>query len=137
MDMNKLTKGSAEGLNRAQMIADEYGNSVIDPEHILLGLLDSREGLVSQIIARMADGSNQIMYETLVKEVTSLIEKKPKVAGTQQVYLSSVSNKVLMKAEKLAQKMNDQYVSVEHIFMSLLQNSEGALKGFIQKAGYY
>ncbi|WP_430883399.1 ATP-dependent chaperone ClpB [Fusibacter sp. JL216-2] len=133
MDMNKLTKGSAEGLNRAQMIADEYGNSVIDPEHILLGLLDSREGLVSQIIARMADGSNQVMYETLVKEVTSLIEKKPKVAGTQQVYLSSVSNKVLMKAEKLAQKMNDQYVSVEHIFMSLLQNSEGALKALFKR----
>lgn len=133
--MNKLTNSSMEGLNRAQMIADEYGNSAIDPEHILLGLLESRDGLISQIVERIAGGSNALMAETLRKEVTSLVEKKPKVSGQQQVYLSSSSNKILMKAEKLAQKMNDQYISVEHVFLSILQNGDGALKTLLSRLG--
>ncbi len=123
MDMNKLTKNSAEGLGRAQLIADEYGNSSIDSEHILLGLIEPREGLISQIIDRL---SQQV--DTFEKRVTEIVEKKSKVTGQDQVYLSSESNKVLLKAEKKAEKMNDQYISVEHILLSMIENGSKSLK---------
>ncbi len=130
MDMNKLTKNSIEGLNNAQLIADEYGNSSIDPEHILLGLLQSREGLVTQILERLCNQA-----DAFKRGLVSLVEKKPKVSGQDQIYLSSLSNKMLLKAEKIAEKMNDQYISVEHILLSILQNGSKELKDLFARFG--
>ncbi len=130
MDMNKLTKNSIEGLNNAQLIADEYGNSSIDPEHILLGLLQSREGLVTQIMERLCNQA-----DAFKRGLVSLVEKKPKVSGQDQIYLSSLSNKMLLKAEKIAEKMNDQYISVEHILLSILQNGSKELKDLFARFG--
>lgn len=78
MDMNKLTKNSIEGLNNAQLIADDYGNSSIDPEHILLGLLQSREGLVTQILERLCNQT-----DVFKKGLVSLVEKKTKSLGAR------------------------------------------------------
>lgn len=130
MDMNKLTKNSMEGLNRGQMIADEYGNSSIDPEHILLGLIDSRDGLISQIVEKIIND-----ISLLKNEVKSLIAKKAKVQGQDQVYLSSASNKLLMKAEKISQKMNDQYISVEHVFLAMIQHGPADLRAVLKRFG--
>ncbi len=130
MDMNKLTKNSIEGLNNAQLIADDYGNSSIDPEHILLGLLQSREGLVTQILERLCNQT-----DVFKRGLVSLVEKKPKVSGQDQIYLSSLSNKMLLKAEKIAEKMNDQYISVEHILLSILQNGSKELKDLFAQFG--
>ncbi len=122
MDMNKLTKSSVEGLNQSQLLADDYGNSAIEPEHLLLGLLEEKQGLIYQMINRMSQVD--LLKESLIKR----IEKLPKVSGQDSIYLSMASNKILLKAEKIAQKMNDQYVSVEHILLSMLENGPADFK---------
>lgn len=123
MDMNKMTKSSVESLNRAQFIASEYGNSSIEGLHILLGMLDQEQGLIRSLFEKL-----DCPIEALEKSVYAQVEKLPKVMGQDQTYLSSDGQKLLMKAEKIANKMQDEYISVEHILLSLMQNAKAALK---------
>jgi len=121
--MNKMTRGSAEGLNRAQFIASEFGNASIEEWHILLGLIDQPKGLTNELFNKMAIDS-----PTLKLTIESHIEKLPKVSGQDQVFLSMTGQKLLMKAEKIAQNMQDDYISVEHILLSLLRHSSNEMK---------
>ena len=116
MDQNKFTTNSLDTLNKAQFIADEYSNQSLDSEHIIYALLENEKGLIMQLLEKMNIDKNS--FKT---DIEKLIEKKPKVSNTDQIYLSNDGNRLLMKAEKLADKMKDQYVSVEHLFLSSIE----------------
>jgi len=117
MDTSKMTQRTIEGLNQSQLIAETYGNSAIDSEHILFGLLEDAEGLIIELLNRL-----EVDTHTFKKDVVRLIEKKPKVSGQNQVYLSAEGRKLLDQAKKNTQQMKDDYMSVEHIFLSLLSD---------------
>lgn len=128
MNFEKMTKSLVQGINQGNFIAVENGNSLLDPEHILLGLLEE-EGLFKKILNKAG-----IPIELLRERLVELIAKKPKVSGADQIYLSNQSNHLLMRAEKLAQSMKDEYVSVEHVLLSALEGSD-PLKSLLVEMG--
>ncbi|MBN2796439.1 MAG: ATP-dependent chaperone ClpB [Clostridia bacterium] len=128
MDSNKMTKASIESLNRAQFIASEYGNASIDSEHIMHGMLSIEQSLIVEILNRLS-----INPEELKIKLEKIIEKKTKVSGQEQLYLSSDAQKIMMKAEKQAKKMGDEYISIEHLFLSIIDTGNEALKGILKQ----
>lgn len=118
MNVEKMTKNTIETLNGAKYIATEYGNPSIDPEHILKGALELPQSLLMELFNKI-----KVNLNTFNQDLEKLISKKSKVSGPSQVYLSNESQTIMMKAEKIAAKMNDDYVSLEHILLSLIENS--------------
>ncbi len=123
MDMNKLTQSSIQVLNKANMIADEYGNPSIDQEHILLSFIQQSDGYISNILKKM-----QIDTEELKIELEKQIQKLTKIQGDAQKYLSSDANRALNYAEEEALRMHDEYISVEHIFIGILKKPKNKIK---------
>ena len=122
MDANKFTKKSIEAINAAQSTAIEYQNMNVEQEHLLYALLDQENGLIPQLFTQMgADSEN----------VKSLLQQKiaalPKVTGSGReantVYISTETDKCLNGAENAAKQMHDDYVSVEHIVLSLFDTA--------------
>ncbi|MDR2178687.1 MAG: ATP-dependent chaperone ClpB [Synergistaceae bacterium] len=124
MDFNKLTRKSQEALTEGQSIAVSYRNQEVDVEHVLIALLRDGEGLVPRMLRRM-----DIEPNVLLRLVTEEVSRKPKVTGggaeTGKVYVTQRLNALLVKAEEKAKGLKDEYVSVEHLFMVMLE--EGAV----------
>ncbi|OOB77958.1 MAG: ATP-dependent chaperone ClpB [Epulopiscium sp. Nuni2H_MBin001] len=120
MNLEKCTKKSLEAIQYAQTIAVENQNLQVDQEHLLFALLDQEEGLIPTILERM--GVNETNFKN---EVQQLINKKSKVSGpgreAGKIYVSPELDKVLNKSEKIASKMNDEYISVEHLMLALIE----------------
>ena len=115
MNFQKFTQKSIEAINGCEKLAYDYGNQEIDEEHLLLSLLSIEDSLILKLIEKM-----DIQKEYYVNYAKQLIEKKVKVQGGQ-VYIGQSLNKVLISAEDEAKAMGDEYVSVEHLFLSLLK----------------
>lgn len=128
MNTNKMTKNTIEALNIAQFLASEYGNATIDTEHILLATLESGS-LIDELLNKMKVDTT--LFKSAVERKVAL---KTKVSGQQQVYLSSEAQKIMMKAEKIADKMKDDYTSLEHIFLSILEHGT-SLKSLFKEYG--
>lgn len=122
MNINKFTQKSLEAIQRTEKLAYEYGNQQIDQEHLLYSLLTIDDSLILKLITKMGIQENQFL-----NEVQLAIEKLPKVSGGQ-VYFSQDANKVLVNAEDEAKAMGDEYVSVEHLFLSMLKQPNRAVK---------
>ena len=129
MDSNKFTRNSIQAITRCQQIAQEYGNQEIQPIHLLSALLD-KDGLIVKIIARA--GCNADEFSTAV---LNEIENLPKVSGGAEGYLSSALNKVFTGAERLAQSLKDEYISVEHLFLSLLDCDDSRVQKLFKRFG--
>ncbi len=127
MNAQKLTQKSLEAISEAQSLAIEYQNMQVDVPHLCYALLAQQDGLIPQLIAKMNIENNALM-----QGVRTEIEKMPKVTGpgreADKVYVSAQADKVLTQSEKLADQMQDEYVSVEHIFLAILENPGSALK---------
>ena len=129
MDMNKLTRKSQEALQNAQSIASEYNHQQVDVEHLLSALLNDSEGLIVQLLKRM-----DINVQALSKSVTEELSRLPRVTGgTEQgkVYITQRLNRVLNSAEERAKALKDEYVSVEHIFLAMLEEKTNSPCGRI------
>ena len=122
MNINKFTQKSLEAVQRTEKLAYEYGNQQIDQEHLLYSLLTIDDSLILKLITKMGIQENQFLNEAQLA-----IEKLPKVSGGQ-VYFSQDANKVLVNAEDEAKAMGDEYVSVEHLFLSMLKQPNRAVK---------
>lgn len=122
MNINKFTQKSIEAVQSTERIAYEYGNPQIDQEHLLYSLLTIEDSLIAKLITKMG-----ISGEQLNNEVLQAIEKLPRVSGGQ-VYFSSDANKVLIGAEDEAKAMGDEYVSVEHLFLSMIRHPNRVVK---------
>jgi ATP-dependent Clp protease ATP-binding subunit ClpB len=119
MDPNRLTQKSQEALHDAQTKALRFGHTEVDVEHLLLALLDQPDGLVPRLIER-AD----IDAESLHAAVERHLESRPRVSGPGaapgQIYVSRTLNEVLDGAEREAQRLKDEYISVEHILLAMV-----------------
>jgi ATP-dependent Clp protease ATP-binding subunit ClpB len=125
MDMNAFTKKSLEAIKQAEMTAAQHQHQQIEADHLMLALLTQEGGLVPRIMSRLNKPVNE-MVSTIEKE----IDKRPSVSGpgTQQgqIYVSPEVNQILNEAFQIAQNMKDQYVSVEHLLLSMFSLSESS-----------
>ena len=129
MNINKFTQKSLEAVNQCEKLAYEYGSPEIDQEHFLYSLLTIEDSLIMKLIEKM-----EINKEDFLSQTRKLVEKKPKVSGGQ-VYISKSLNQVLVSAEDESKAMGDEYVSVEHLFLSLLKHPNNEVKKLFQAYG--
>ena len=129
MNFQKFTQKSVEAINGCEKLAYEYGNQEIDEEHLLLSLLSIEDSLILKLIEKM-----EIQKEYYVNYAKALVEKRVKVQGGQ-VYIGQALNQVLISAEDEAKAMGDEYVSVEHLFLSMLKHPNKAIKDMMQEFG--
>ena len=122
MNINKFTQKSLQAVQDCEKLAYDYGHQELVPEHLLYSLLTTEDSLIAKLFEKM-----EISPEVFLAQLRGLLNKRPKVSGGQ-VYVGNDLNKVLIYAEDEAKHMGDSYVSVEHLFLSLLKNSGRELK---------
>jgi ATP-dependent Clp protease ATP-binding subunit ClpB len=131
MDLNKFTQKSQEALSEAQNIATRYNNQQVEVEHLALSMVE-QEGLVSDLLQR--GGIDVKNYkDALIAEVKKIPQVSGPGAQPGQVYVTQRLNSLLVKAQDLAQKMQDEYVSVEHLFLSLLEEPQSTGVGRVNR----
>jgi len=127
MNAQKFTQKSLESIQAAQDMAIEYQNNAIEQAHLLYALLNQENGLIPQLMTKMNVDSQALSNSVLQK-----ISAMPKISGSGRqsgtVYISQNADKTLIEAEKTAKNMKDEYVSVEHIFLSLTETSDTDIK---------
>ena len=128
MDVNRLTQKSQEALQDAQSKASRLGHTEVDGEHLLLALLDQQEGLVPRLLGQA--GADP---DLLRKEVEAEVERRPRVTGPGaqpgQVFLTQRLAQLLDTADREARRLKDEYVSVEHLVMALLEEGPSSASG--------
>ena len=130
MNISKFTQKSQEAIAAAEKLAVQNGNQQIDEEHLLGALLGISDSLIASLIAKMG-----IQKEAFINEAEGLIQKLPKVSGGGQEYVSAELNRALNGAEDEAKAMGDDYVSVEHLFLSMLAHPNRAVKELFRVYG--
>ena len=125
MDAEKFTRKSLEVVENCEKLAYEYNNQEIDQEHLLYSLLTVDDSLIAKLLANMG-----INVESFSKESEKLVAYRPKVSGGK-LFTSPDFSKALIQAEKEAKQMGDEYVSVEHIFLGILEKMNKAVKGLV------
>ena len=130
MNPNKLTQRSLEALQSAQSLAIQHNHQQVDQEHLLLALLQQENSLLMQLLRRMGRDAG------MVSSLEQALQKIPGVTGTgreaDKVYITPQLDKALVAAEKQAAHMKDDYISVEHLFLGLLEAPNEALKGLFK-----
>ena len=130
MNISKFTQKSQEAIAAAEKLAVQNGNQQIDEEHLLVALLNISDSLIASLVAKMG-----LQKEAFVNEAEGLIQKLPKVSGGGQEYVSAELNRALNGAEDEAKAMGDDYVSVEHLFLSMLAHPNRAIKELFRAYG--
>ena len=130
MNINKFTQKSTEALNNCEKLAYEYGNQEVDEEHLLYSLLTIEDSLIAKLVEKMG-----IHLPSFIERAKKALEQKTKVSGDVQLIISQALNKVLVSAEDEAKKMGDEYVSVEHIFLTLIAYPNNAIKAVFKEYG--
>jgi len=123
MNINKFTQKSIEAVNKCEKLAYEYGNQEIDQEHFLYALLTIEDSLIANLVEKM-----EINKDLFISRSEALLKKKTKVTGGGQIYISNSLNKVLINAEDEAKRMGDSYVSVEHLFLAMINEPNKEIK---------
>ncbi|MCC8081495.1 MAG: ATP-dependent chaperone ClpB [Lachnospiraceae bacterium] len=129
MNIQKFTQKSMEAVQDCEKLAYEYGNQEIEQEHLLVALLRQEDGLIPKLIEKM-----EINREHFTDNAERHLAKRVKVSGGQ-VHIGQMLNKVLISAEDEAKQMGDEYVSVEHLFLSMLRYPNPAMKEIFREYG--
>jgi ATP-dependent Clp protease ATP-binding subunit ClpB len=128
MDVNRLTQKSQEALTSAQSLALRRGHQEVDSDHLLLALLEQSDGLVPRLLARM-----EVPVETLRAAVESELSRRPSVSGSGteagKIYVTQRLQQVFQRAEDEAKRLKDEYVSVEHLLLALIDEGPGSPAG--------
>ena len=122
MNINKFTQNSLQAVQSCEKVAYDYGNQEIAQEHLLYALLTQDDSLILKLLEKM-----NIQGTLFINRVEEAINKRPKVQGGQ-VFVGQDLNNVLIHAEDEAKQMGDEYVSVEHLFLSLLKHASREMK---------
>ncbi len=130
MNINKFTQKSIEAVNQCEKIAYEYGNQEIDQEHFLYSLMTIEDSLIANLIEKLG-----ISKDTFIKNIETLLSQKNKVSGNIKLYISNDLNKVLINAEDEAKRMQDAYVSVEHLMLAMIEAPNKAIKQLFKTYG--
>ena len=129
MNINKFTQKSLQAVNELEKVAYEYGNQEIEQEHLLYSLMNQEDSLIVKLLEKM-----EIQTEHFAGTLDKALNKRTKVSGGQ-VYIGQYLNKVLVSAEDEAKAMGDEYVSVEHLFLSLLRYPNQGMKEIFKEYG--
>jgi len=130
MQLDKFTIKAQEALSRAQNIASEYGNQNIEDTHLTAALLEQKEGVVLKILKKL-----EVNTADFSRKIKDTIERYPKVSGqSTQVYISQQLNNILNNASREAEQLKDEYVSTEHILISMVEGG-GKVGQFLKQAG--
>ena len=120
MNMNQFTQKTLEALQSAQRLAVEYSNNAVEQEHLLAALAQQQDGLIPQLLTKLGADPNAFAQAALQK-----VEDLPRVTGSgrdpDKVYISGDLDRALNAAEQQAKQMQDEYISVEHVFLGILQ----------------
>ena len=130
MNINKFTQKSIEAVNQCEKIAYEYGNQEIDQEHFLYSLMTIEDSLIANLIEKL-----EISKDTFIKNIETLLSQKNKVSGNIKLYISNDLNKVFINAEDEAKRMQDAYVSVEHLMLAMIETPNKAMKQLFKTYG--
>ena len=130
MNMQKLTQKSLSALQQAQSVAMENGNSELQQVHLLCGLLDDDQSIVRSVL--QASG---VDCSALLQRANAEVARLPKMSNVSEVYLSARLNETLNNAEKCAAEMKDEYVSVEHLFIALLDKPDSTMTQLFRQFG--
>ena len=130
MNINKFTQKSVEAVQNCEKLAYEHGNQQLEQEHLLYSLLTLEDSLILKLITKM-----NISKELFLDEAEQAVNHLTKVSGSGQMYVGSDLNKVLINAEDEAKAMGDEYVSVEHLFLSMLKQPDKTLKELFKQYG--
>ena len=132
MAENKYTQKSLEAINGAQALATEYSNQQLEQAHLLSALLQEDNSLIPQLLKKMGKDVSQI-----TAQAKALVEKCPRVSGAAReqgkVYISQDLDKAITAAAKISQRMKDEYISVEHLFLALLENPDRDLASLFRQ----
>ncbi|MCH5324262.1 MAG: ATP-dependent chaperone ClpB [Eubacterium sp.] len=134
LSTNNLTQKSIEAVERAQNLAVEYQNMNIDQQHLLYALLDDEDGLIPQLMKKIGVDENALK-SSAQQSVTALSKVTGSGREPDKVYISQELDKALTAAEQQAKQMSDEYISVEHLFIGLLQKPNSTLKTIFQNNG--
>ncbi|MBE5868703.1 MAG: ATP-dependent chaperone ClpB [Lachnospiraceae bacterium] len=129
MNISKFTQKSMEAVEGCQKLAYEYGNQEIEQEHLLCSLLTIEDSLILKLIEKM-----EINKEHFLDRAREALSKRVKVQGGQ-IYVGQDLNKVLISAEDEAKRMGDEYVSVEHLFLSMIEHPSRTIKELWKEYG--
>ena len=129
MNISKFTQKSIQAVNDLEKLAYEYGNQEIEQEHLLLSLLRQEDSLILKLISKMEINPNLFLNGT-----EQALSKRVKVSGGQP-FIGQYLNKALISAEDIARQMGDEYVSVEHLFLSLLNQPSPSIKDLFREYG--
>ena len=120
MNTNQFTQKTLEALQSAQRLAVEYSNNAVEQEHLLAALAQQQDGLIPQLLTKLGADPNAFAQAALQK-----VEALPRVTGSgrdpDKVYISGDLDRALNAAEQQAKQMQDEYISVEHVFLGILQ----------------
>ena len=132
MNLNQFTQKSVEAIQAARQLAGERHNQQIQQEHLLLCLLEQKEGLIPQLMQKIG-----IDPAALRQKLTAAVERLPQVSGSGagQMYLSRELEQALNEAEKIAGEMHDEYTSVEHLMLGLLEMADDTLTALFREVG--
>ena len=129
MNISKFTQKSIQAINGLEKIAYDFGNQEIEQEHLLYSLLHQEDSLILKLVEKM-----EIQKEHFLNRLNDYIGKRTKVSGGKP-YIGQYLNKALINAEDEAKAMGDEYVSVEHLFLSVLKDESPSMKQFFREYG--
>ncbi len=132
MNLNQFTQKSVEAVQAAQQMASARQNQQIEQEHLLLALLEQKEGLIPQLMQKAG-----VEPAALRQKLTAAVERLPQVSGSGagQMYLSRDLEQALNEAEKISREMHDEYTSVEHLMLGLFEKTDDTLRALFREAG--
>ena len=130
MNIQKFTQKSIEAVNMLEKAASDYGNQEIEQEHLMYALVHQEDSLIARLIEKMG-----IQKEYFENALDTALNRRPKVSGAGQAYIGQYLNKALINAEDEAKKMGDEYVSVEHLFLAMLDNASPSMSSFFREFG--
>ena len=131
MNVQKFTQKSLEAIQKAQDLAVQNQNSQIEEEHLILALLEQEDSLIKELFNKMG------IPENFERDIRNKVENDPKMIGgarkADSIYVSQDVDMVLTKSEKIADKMKDEYVSVEHLMLSIFDNPSNDIKEIFKR----
>ena len=133
MNMNQFTQKTMAALQRSQALAVEYGHAEVQQEHMMMALTEDGNDLIPQLLAKCG-----VSVDALRAGLEENLSRMPRISGsgTGQVYLANDTEKALLQAEKTAEQMKDEYLSVEHVWMGLCAKASAGVSRVLKAVGY-
>ena len=133
MNMNQFTQKTMAALQQSQALAVEYGHQEIQQEHMMLALTEDGNDLIPQLLTRCG-----VSVDALRKGLEDNLNRLPKISGpgSGKVYMNGDTEKALLQAEKTAEQMKDEYLSVEHVWMGLCAKASANVSRVLKSVGY-